>query len=427
MLSSPNPARSRRRLRTTVHYLHLWLGLLTGAVVFVVAITGCCWVFHEEIRHLSDGFRAVEPRQAPFIPPTQARTIAEPELPERHVHGVVYGREDEALEVIFWEQDPEFYRSVFLDPYSGEVLGVTDHLSGFFAFVLEGHVHLWLPETIGSQVVAWSTLLFVVVLTSGLFLWWPRGRTRRTQKFWFVWRRRTSWQRKVFDLHSIPGMYVFAVALLAALTGLVMAFDWFESGVYSALGGEKALEFAIPENTSSHRGTLEANGFSARATRIGDQRVAPIDRLPGQLRQRYPRARSFEIHYPTSERDSIYVEIAYEEGVHYSSDYRFYDRYTLEELNAPSLYGAYEDAALPDMAIRMNYDTHVGAILGLPTKILMFCASLMVASLPVSGFVFWWGTRRKSTRTAPHRPATAGRHVLSARKDDLRRSEREVG
>jgi uncharacterized iron-regulated membrane protein len=290
---------------------------------------------------------------------------------------------------------------------------VTDHLSGFFAFVLDGHLHLWLPEAIGSQVVAWSTLLFVVLLTSGLFLWWPRSRSRRMQKFWFVWRRRMSWKRKVFDLHSIPGMYVSAVALLAALTGLVMAFDWFERGVYSALGGEKALEFTIPENTSSYPGTLEATGGSATATSGGEHHISPIDRLPEQLRQRYPQAHSFEIHYPTSERSSIYVEIANEEGVYYSSDYRFYDQHTLEELAAPSLYGAYEDANLPDMAIRMTYDTHVGAILGLPTKILMFCASLVVASLPVSGFVFWLGTRQQSRRAAPQRRATEEHRVLT--------------
>ena len=44
----------------------------------------------------------------------------------------------------------------------------------------------------------------------------------------------------------------------------------------------------------------------------------------------------------------------------------------------------------------MNYDIHVGAVLGLPGKILAFFASLIAASLPVTGFVIWWGRRKKS-------------------------------
>jgi uncharacterized iron-regulated membrane protein len=46
--------------------------------------------------------------------------------------------------------------------------------------------------------------------------------------------------------------------------------------------------------------------------------------------------------------------------------------------------------------MRMNYDIHVGAILGLPGKILAFFASLLIASLPVTGFMVWWGRRNKA-------------------------------
>jgi uncharacterized iron-regulated membrane protein len=43
----------------------------------------------------------------------------------------------------------------------------------------------------------------------------------------------------------------------------------------------------------------------------------------------------------------------------------------------------------------MNYDIHVGAILGFPGKVLAFLASLIAASLPVTGFMIWWGRRKK--------------------------------
>ena len=44
----------------------------------------------------------------------------------------------------------------------------------------------------------------------------------------------------------------------------------------------------------------------------------------------------------------------------------------------------------------MNYDLHVGQVLGLPGKIIAFLASLICASLPITGFIIWWGKRNKS-------------------------------
>jgi len=48
--------------------------------------------------------------------------------------------------------------------------------------------------------------------------------------------------------------------------------------------------------------------------------------------------------------------------------------------------------------MRMNYEIHTGAILGLPGKIIAFFASIFIAGLPITGFVIWWrkeGKRKK--------------------------------
>jgi uncharacterized iron-regulated membrane protein len=72
----------------------------------------------------------------------------------------------------------------------------------------------------------------------------------------------------------------------------------------------------------------------------------------------------------------------------------------LEELSVDHIYGRVHHAAAADKLLRMNYDIHVGAILGLPGKILMFFASLICASLPITGFYIWWGRRNKKKRKA---------------------------
>jgi uncharacterized iron-regulated membrane protein len=62
-------------------------------------------------------------------------------------------------------------------------------------------------------------------------------------------------------------------------------------------------------------------------------------------------------------------------------------------------YGKFAEARLADKLFRMNYNIHVGAIAGIAGKVTAFLASLIAASMPVTGFVIWWGRRRK-TRTA---------------------------
>ncbi len=371
----------RNRFRGLIRKVHMVLGLAIGLVVFIVAVTGCLWVFQEEIGSITAGDRTVEKEARPVITPTKAKQVAEAVFPGRSLHGVLYGSEVEAVEVIFYEADPEFYRAVFLNPYSGEVIETEDYLSGFFAFVLDGHLNLWLPPAVGSQIVSWSCLIFVSMLITGIILWWPRNTRNRKQRFRFLWKSTTRWKRKNFDLHAVVGFYASILALLAAYTGLVMAFEWFEKVTYAALGGDKSVVFTIPDGASR---PLDAN-----------HALAPIDQLLPKLQTEFPQAEQFELHYPHTDSASIYVEITHERGVFYSSDYRFYDQHTLAEVETPSVYGKYENADFPDKVIRMNYDIHVGAILGLPGKILVFLTSLVVASLPVTGSMLWWGRGKK--------------------------------
>ncbi|MCA6440270.1 MAG: PepSY domain-containing protein, partial [Chitinophagaceae bacterium] len=60
------------------------------------------------------------------------------------------------------------------------------------------------------------------------------------------------------------------------------------------------------------------------------------------------------------------------------------------------VWGNYKDAiTLADNIKRMNYDIHTGAIFGLPGRLAIFFTALIAASLPITGFYFWWGKKRK--------------------------------
>lgn len=378
---------SRKNFKKLIRQAHLYLGLFSGLVILIVSLTGCLWVFQEEITSLTNDLPVIQKQESAIIPPSEARSLAENIFPGRHVHGTLYDEETSPIKVIFYELEPEFYHTVYLQPYTGEVMKVENNLTGFFPIVLEGHRYLWLPKPIGEQLVAWSTVIFAFMLISGIILWWPKNKKSRRQRFTLDWKNTTKWKRKNYDLHSVAGFYICFLAVIIVFTGLVMAFDWFGQNVYQSIGGNKEYLWRVPDN--------ESGIYKER----GD--IASIDKLFLQLQQDYPEAVNLEFHYPYTDSESIYVEIGYEEGVYYNADYRFYDQNTLEELSAPTIYGIYEEAGLSEKVMRMNYDIHVGAIGGLPGKVLAFFASLICASLPVTGFTIWYGRKfKKKTKPA---------------------------
>lgn len=369
-------------VKKIVGKLHLWLGLSSGLVVFIIAITGCIYAFQVEIQNMTQPYRFVAEQSAPVLPPSRLKAIAENELPGKHVHAVLYEGTAKAAQVIFFNLEPDYYYYlVYLNPYSGEVLQVEDMETNFFRFILDGHFYLWLPHEIGQPIAASATLIFVVMLITGLILWWPKNKAAAKQRFSIKWNAR--WRRKNYDLHNVLGFYVMSIAIILSLTGLVWGFQWFAQTYYAVAGGEKSLVYMDPPSDT---------------TAVNHADVPAIDRVWNKMRQLYPEAKVIEVHPPETSSSSIAANANPDADTYYKIDYRYFDQYTLKELSVDHIYGRYDEATAADKLMRMNYDIHVGAILGLPGKMLAFFAGLICASLPITGTYIWWGRRKKAKR-----------------------------
>ena len=283
--------------------------------------------------------------------------------------------------------DEENYKQVLLNPYTGEVLKVKNMKEDFFRIVLDGHFYLWLPPHIGQPIVASATLIFLVMMITGLILWWPKNKAAANQRFRFKWKPTTKWKRKNYDLHNVLGFYMTWIAIFLSITGLVFGFQWFAKSVYWATSGGKALPpHEHPVSDTLHAGNHTGN--VADSIWYGLMQVKKENEKAG-------------IAFPLDETDPLEGFINHRPGTYYNSDFYHYDQYTGEELPATGVYaGTFKEAILADKIVRMNYDIHVGAILGLPGKILAFFASLVAASLPVTGFYIWWGRRKKKSAKA---------------------------
>ncbi len=370
-----------------IRYVHLWLGLASGLVVFIMAITGCLYAYKDEIQNATQPFRFVEAQEKPFLPPSQLQAIAKEELPGRLLHSVKYNGPSESVEAIFYHYEPTYYFIVFLNPYDGQVLRVKDMEAGFFHFILDGHFYLWLPPEIGQLVVASATLIFVVMLITGLILWYPKNKSAAKQRFWFRWKPGMKWKRRNYDLHNITGFYVSSLALVFAFTGLVWGFQWFAPLVYAAAGGEKSLVYEDPVSNKNAAGLAQPG-------------QPPLDLIWLKMQAEYPQAKSIEVHPPETDSSSIAANANFNSGTYWKTDYRYFDQYTLAEMPVGHIYGRLQDAGFADKMLRMNYDIHVGAIGGLAGKILACGVSLLIAMLPVTGVYIWYGRRKKEVKAA---------------------------
>ncbi|HUP13176.1 MAG TPA: PepSY-associated TM helix domain-containing protein, partial [Niastella sp.] len=223
------------RVKKIIGKVHLWLGFTSGIIVFIIAVTGCLYAFQAEISELTQrSYRKVAPQNAPYLLPSQIKEIAEKQLPGKQVHSVQYGLKDRAAVVSFFSFEPEYYYSIYVNPYSGEVLKAKNMNRDFFRIVLLGHYYLWLPETVGQQVAIYSTIIFVIMMITGLVLWWPRNKAAAKQRFSIKWN--AAWRRKNYDLHNVLGFYMTWVVIIMAITGLIFGWQLLANAIYKTAG-----------------------------------------------------------------------------------------------------------------------------------------------------------------------------------------------
>ncbi|MCF0055920.1 PepSY domain-containing protein [Dyadobacter sp. CY356] len=361
-------------------WLHLWLGLISGIIVFIVALTGCILVFEQEFKSLTQPWLHVKrPANAEYLLPSVIKSKVSAKFPGKEISGIwYYGLERTAT--VSMNSDS----TVYINPYTADVVSLVNE-EDFFHFILDGHTSLWIEAKIGKKkvgqlIVCYATLIFFVLLISGLILWWPKkwNKSNRDKSFKIKWSAK--FKRINYDLHNVLGFYSLIVALVITMTGLVMGFAWFSQGVYwLSSGGKSPAPYinSVSDTTKAAGDVMLKNvdlAFKRGITEIGTYNKNAII-----------------VSFPDEPSEPIELCTDMYNG---SWRYVYLDQYTLKEL--PSTQVHIDKLKLADWLKRRNYAIHVGAIGDIPTKIIYFLASLICATLPLSGAYIWWGKSRFS-------------------------------
>lgn len=374
-------------IKKAVRQIHLVLGLGSGLVVFLLAVTGCLYVFEHEITgalRKDDIF--VETERTATLPLSQLWQQTQNKAGDEQLSWV-YVYSDPARRWVFtslkrnehsitYFGSIDYYTSRYVNPYTGEIAGVYDEEEKFLNIVKYLHWSLLLKTEYGQPIIGWSTVIFILMLMSGLVLWWPKNKKARKKRLWFRWKKSTRPKRKSYDLHSILGFYLLPVMLVIALSGIVWAFPSFK--VYIANAGTSIAPDLSPA-TSTYSEQTSTN---------------PIDVALHQSRIHHPTAEAFRITPPLDSAGIINVAVQQTDGSYFVTHNLQFDQYSGALVKERS----HEDKNFGEKLSEGNYDIHTGIILGFPGKILAFIASLVCASLPVTGFILWRRRMMKPSR-----------------------------
>jgi uncharacterized iron-regulated membrane protein len=376
--------------------LHLWFGLSIGIIVFIVSLTGTMYVFKDEIQGVlrKDAIyvKAETIRQKPLSIEALREKVAL-EINEKYPISSVEIPLDKnkSYEFLYYEKDKKAWnyfdevkinKLIYVNQYSGEILAVYNEKYDLFPILKAIHWSLLLKADWGKYVVGIPVVLFIIMLITGIILWWPKSKKTAKGRFWFNWENVKNWKRKNYDLHNILGFYASFIALILSLSGIYFAFPWVKNAFNFTLSVSPELP---KEKEIKSPDSLLAKNNSV------------FDLAAQETRKLYAGSSSFRIplngkNKKGKELKNIPVTVYGEDGKFAIRNQVVFDKYSGKLLsNKP-----HQELNNAEKYANANYDIHTGSYFGLVGKIIWFITGLICTSLPVTGFLVWLGKKKKN-------------------------------
>ena len=408
-------------MRNIFKKLHLWVSIPFGLVITVSCFTGALLIFEEEITAACrGGVMSVSPQGEPLSFERIAQAVEATLSDDVEITGIVVpAAPNEAYKVNLSKPKRA---ALYVNQYTGEIKGESGRLP-FFATVFR--LHRWLLDTNpgdgaifwGKMIVGASTLSFVIILVTGLVIWWPRNRKMLKNRLSILFCK--GCKRLFYDLHVAGGFYALLLLLVMALTGLTWSFEWYRNGVNSLFGVEEAAAQptkgveteqrsvktqAVCINDCSRcvdkpcqgakNNTAVADGNSG-ATELAADGNSGATELVETTKATYSRYARWQKAYGTLVAELGTRTMTVSAGtisvpLEGWGNSRAADKYSFDESNGKLTTVRHYEEALPREKLQgWVYTLHVSSWGGLFSRILGFLAALLGATLPLTGYYFW--------------------------------------
>jgi uncharacterized iron-regulated membrane protein len=402
--------------------IHLYLSLVAGIIIFCSCLTGTIMVFEEEIEHALHLNRYYVQAGDQRLPLANLVFSVLKEAPKAKVANVkVYAEADRTVEIGLIVPEKKGGRgegeehqpnqnaaknenvtglhqpkktyveaaikgkkpeegggrpnlTVFVNPYNGKVIDQVNRRKTFFFTVEMLHRFLLAgKDSIGNKLVGISTLFFLVILLTGVILWWPKNKKIMRKRLRYKWTG--GWKRLTHDLHIVTGFYTSLFLLVIVFTGLIMTFKWANQALFAITGSNMVLERPKPPVS------VEQAGLTALS----------IDQVLIKNAKEIENAASYTIRSPKDSSAAFGISVLPKGAVETAADTYFIDQYSGEILGVQK----FADKSAGQRARAFVKPIHTGSVYGLPTKIISFVVCLLSLIFPVTGVIMWLNRIKK--------------------------------
>ncbi|MDB9510665.1 PepSY-associated TM helix domain-containing protein [Kamptonema animale CS-326] len=226
------------KLRQLAFTLHRYVGIMVGILLVIIGLTGSSLVFWHQIdRSLNPQLSFVVP-QGDRIPLQSALDTSLKAYPDLMLGYIELPKKPDASYKIGMTSTNGNYFFVYINPYTGELLGKQQWGRTLMTFLYDLHITLLAGETGGLVVGSCGLLLLLLGITGIILL--PTWKNLNLSL-------KIRWQAPShlinYDIHRTGGIVSVIFLILIAFTGTAMIFySHFEPGVYWLTGTQKLSE-----------------------------------------------------------------------------------------------------------------------------------------------------------------------------------------
>ena len=382
---------------------HFYAGLFVAPFMILLALTGIIYLFKPQLDPLMyDHLINVQPGHHTLSADEQLKLV-QAVYPQAHISQYLPPINPErSAQFVLHNSGREL--NVFINPYSGTVLGQQDAKLNLQAVARALHGELMIG-TLGDRLIELAAGWGIVLVVSGMYLWWPRGQSANGI-LWprFSRRGRVLWR----DLHAVTGFWGAALLLFMLISGMTWTGFWgkqyadlwntFPAAMWNNVPQSDqqarvlntATQQTVPwalENTPMPMSGDHAEHMNHGAMHAGP--AAPTVRLQqvvdlANTRKVEP---GYSITFPTTASGVFTVAVFADDP---RNDATLHvDQYTGKVL-ADVRWDHYNLVA---RATETGVMLHEGKMFGWVNQLIVLVICLMILLSAVSGMVIWWKRR----------------------------------
>jgi uncharacterized iron-regulated membrane protein len=297
-------------------------------------------------------------------------------------------------------------RTVFVDPYTGKFLGEgSSGLRKFFSTAED--VHRWLGiggegRSSGRAVTGACNLIFLILVTTGPFLWWPKQWNKDNLKKITLFRAGAWIRARDWNWHNVLGFWCVVPLFLIVITGVIMSYAWANNLLYRLTGNAPPPPAAqiLPERGRNSGPRTGAEHGARRES----SRFDGLEKLFARAGQQVPDFTTISLRLPNPPANTLTFSI--DRGNGGRPDLR--SQLTLDratgEIVRWEAFSSYNRGRQLRAWARFTHTGEAGGLLGQTIAVIVSAgASLLVftgLALAVRRFLAWRGRRVKVLATA---------------------------